>query len=100
MAEVVKRVGVRKESGYLYYLGKDGMYGVPRWPVRVKVEAMQKKYPMPVFLGSQVTSTILIRMAMFPDLQWPEAANTRVIKTIKKPSVSEGFFFCCCSGTS
>ena len=24
MAEVVKRVGVSKESGYLYYLGKDG----------------------------------------------------------------------------
>ena len=24
MAEVVKSVGVSKESGYLYYLGKDG----------------------------------------------------------------------------
>ncbi len=24
MAEKVKTVGVRKESGYLYYLGKDG----------------------------------------------------------------------------
>ena len=24
MSEVVKSVGVRKESGYLYYLGKDG----------------------------------------------------------------------------
>ena len=24
MAEVVKSVGERKESGYLYYLGKDG----------------------------------------------------------------------------
>lgn len=24
MAEKVKNVGVRKESGYLYYLGKDG----------------------------------------------------------------------------
>ena len=24
MAEVVKTVGVTKESGYLYYLGKDG----------------------------------------------------------------------------
>ncbi len=24
MAEVVKTVGVNKESGYLYYLGKDG----------------------------------------------------------------------------
>ncbi|MFQ6612721.1 MAG: hypothetical protein ACE5D2_06425 [Fidelibacterota bacterium] len=24
MAEVVKSTGVRKESGYLYYLGKDG----------------------------------------------------------------------------
>ena len=24
MAEKVKSVGVRKESGYLYYLGKDG----------------------------------------------------------------------------
>ena len=24
MAEVVQRVGVKKESGYLYYLGKDG----------------------------------------------------------------------------
>jgi hypothetical protein len=24
MAEVVKTVGVKKESGYLYYLGKDG----------------------------------------------------------------------------
>ena len=23
MAEVVQKVGVRKESGYLYYLGKD-----------------------------------------------------------------------------
>ena len=25
MAEVVKSVGVSKESGYLYYLGKDGI---------------------------------------------------------------------------
>ena len=69
------------------------MYGVPRWPVRVKVEAMQKKYPMPVFPGSQVTSTILIRMAMFPDLQWPEAVNTRVIKTIKNPRIPRVFLF-------
>ena len=54
MAEVVANTGVSKDKGYLYYLGKDGMYGVLKWLALEKVEEMPKKLLMLVSLVNLV----------------------------------------------
>ena len=41
MAETVKSTGVSKESGYLYYLGKDGNGWRSKMARAVRVAAMQ-----------------------------------------------------------